>query len=230
MAINLAEVVGNLALAWGAGSLIGLERTYNGRVAGFRTHGLVSLAAAVAMVLGYLPVLQPGGYPPGTVLLDPTRISQGVMTGVGFLGAGVIFKEGATVQGLTTAASIWATAAIGQTFGMGLWQPAVFATLIVLVILIVQRRIEGLLPSRALGLATLRFEADKAPSEAELNHLLGDHKVFLENFSYAVSDGGRVIEYRADINAPRKSGFGAVAHRLRTAPGLIELNLDRISK
>ena len=230
MAINLAEVVGNLALAWGAGSLIGLERTYNGRVAGFRTHGLVSLAAAVAMTLGYLPVLQPGAFAPGVVLLDPSRISQGIMTGVGFLGAGVIFKEGVTVQGLTTAASIWATAAVGQTFGMGLWEPASFATAMVLVLLIVQRRIEGHVPSRALGLATLRFEADKAPTEAELNALLGDRKSFLENFSYSFSEGGRVVEYRADLNTPRKTGFGPLAGRLRHAPGLIAFSLDRISK
>ncbi len=230
MAFHLGEVIGNLALAWGAGSLIGLERTYNGRVAGFRTHALVSLAAAVAMTLAYLPVLRAGGFPPGTVLLDPSRVSQGVMTGVGFIGAGVIFKEGVTVQGLTTAASVWTTAAIGQLFGVGLWVPAGFATIVVLVILVVQRRIEGRVPSRVLGLATLRFEADKAPSEAELNTLLGDPKISLENFSYAVSEGGKVIEYRADLNAPRKNGFGDVARRLRGAPGLIALNLDRISK
>jgi len=230
MTINLGEVTANLALAWGAGSLIGLERTYNGRVAGFRTHALVSLAAAVAMTLAYLPVLRAGSFPAGTVLLDPSRVSQGVMTGVGFIGAGVIFKEGVTVQGLTTAASIWTTAAIGEVFGMGLWAPGAFATAAVLVILIVQRHIEALVPSRALGLAMLRFDADKAPSESELNDLLGDPKVYLENFSYTVSDGGRVIEYRADLNAPRKAGFGGVARRLKAAPGLIELNLDRISK
>lgn len=230
MAVNLGEVIGNLALAWGAGSLIGLERTYNGRVAGFRTHALVSLAAAVAMTLAYLPMLRAGSFPSGVVLLDPSRVSQGVMTGVGFIGAGVIFKEGVTVQGLTTAASVWTTAAIGQLFGMGLWEPGAFATIAVLVILILQRRIEGLVPSRALGLATLRFEAGQAPSEAQLNALLGNPKISLENFSYAVCDGGKVIEYRADLNAPRKAGFGDVARRLRGAPGLIEFNLDRISK
>ena len=230
MAINLGEVIGNLALAWGAGSLIGLERTYNGRVAGFRTHALVSLAAAVAMTLAYLPILRSDFFQPSNVLLDPSRVAQGVMTGVGFIGAGVIFKEGVTVQGLTTAASIWTTAAIGQLFGMGLWAPGTFATAAVLVILIVQRIIEGMVPSRALGLATLRFQADKAPSEEELNSLLGDTKIFLENFSYALGDGGQVVEYRADLNAPRKSGFGAVARRLRMAPGLLSFNLDRISK
>ena len=152
------------------------------------------------------------------------------MTGVGFLGAGVIFKEGVTVQGLTTAASIWTTAAIGMVFGMGLWPQAGLASALVLVILIAQRYLEGLVPSRALGLATVRFEADKAPSEAELNAMLGDPKIFLDNFSYSVAEGGRVIEYRADLTAPRKLGFAGVAQRLRRAPGLIAFNLDRISR
>lgn len=230
MAINTAEVIANVALAWGAGSLIGLERTFNGRVAGFRTHALVSVAAATAMTIAYLPSLAPGSFPPGAALLDPSRVSQGVMTGVGFIGAGVIFKEGVTVQGLTTAASVWAAAAIGQTFGMGLWAPAAFATAVVLAILVVQRWIEGLVPSRALGLLTIRFEADKAPGEAALNALLGDPKTLLQNFGYAAADGGRIIEYRADLSAPRKVGFGSVAQRLRSAPGLIDFSLDRISK
>jgi putative Mg2+ transporter-C (MgtC) family protein len=230
MAINTAEVIANVALAWVAGSLIGLERTFNGRVAGFRTHALVCVAAATAMTIAYLPTLAPGSFPAGAAILDPSRVSQGVMTGVGFIGAGVIFKEGVTVQGLTTAASVWAAAAIGQTFGMGLWAPAAFATAAVLVILIVQRWIEGMVPSRALGLVTIRFEADKAPSEAALNALLDDPKTSLQNFGYAASDGGRIIEYRADLNAPRKLGFGFVAQRLRSAPGLIDFTLDRISK
>ena len=230
MATNTVEVIANVTFAWGAGSLIGLERTFNGRVAGFRTHALVCVAASVAMTLAYLPSLLPGTFPPGAVLLDPSRVSQGVMTGVGFIGAGVIFKEGVTVQGLTTAASVWAAAAIGQTFGMGLWAPGAFATAVVLTILIVQRWIEGAVPSRALGLVTIRFEADKAPSEAALNALLGDPKTSLQNFGYAASEGGRIIEYRADLNAPRKVGFGLVAQRLRSAPGLIDFSLERISK
>ncbi|HEY7852245.1 MAG TPA: MgtC/SapB family protein [Caulobacteraceae bacterium] len=227
---TLGELIANLAFAWAAGSLIGLERTYNGRVAGFRTHGLVSLAAAVAMSIAYLPLLRPGSFPPGTVLLDPSRVSQGVMTGVGFIGAGVIFKEGVTVQGLTTAASIWTTAAIGQTFGMGLWAPAAAGTVLVLVILVVQRKIEGMVPSRALGLATLRFEADKAPGEAGLNKLLGYPTNSLENFSYSLAEGGRVVEYRADLNAPRQGGFADVLQRLKSTPGLIAIDLERISK
>lgn len=227
---HLIEVFVNLTLAWVAGSLIGLERTYNGRVAGFRTHGLVSLAAAMVTTLAYLPVLRPEAVAGLSGVLDPSRLSQGVMTGLGFLGAGVIFKEGVSVQGLTTAASIWATAAIGEAFGVGLIWPGLFATGLVLVILIILRTLEALLPSRAFGLATFRFEASKAPSQSELVAMLGGHGVLLEDFSFALTEGGKVMEYRTEIHAPRRLGFAAIAEHLKGAPGLIEYELARISK
>ena len=96
-----------------AGGLIGLERSFHGRPAGFRTHALVCLASALLMTV---TAFQSVWIPEADLELfrtDPTRMAQGIMTGIGFLGAGVIFKEGLNVRGLTTAASIWITAAIG---------------------------------------------------------------------------------------------------------------------
>src|SRR5688500_19760644 len=81
------------------------------------------------------------------VVLDPTRMAQGIMTGIGFLGAGVIFKEGLTVRGLTTAASIWMTAAIGILVGVGFYLPAVIGSIATLIVLGVFRAIEARLPS-----------------------------------------------------------------------------------
>ena len=98
--------------------LPGFERSYHGRPAGFRTHTLVCVASSALMLV---TMYQSHWYPEsfsGRVALDPTRMAQGIMTGIGFLGAGVIFKEGLTVRGLTTAASIWITAAIGILAGM----------------------------------------------------------------------------------------------------------------
>ena len=83
------------------------------------------------------------GVPLDTVKTDPTRMAQGIMTGIGFLGAGVIYKEGATVRGLTTAASIWLTAAIGILFGIGFYFPAILATACSLGILAVFRWFEA---------------------------------------------------------------------------------------
>ena len=103
----------HLSVALVAGALIGIERSYHGRPAGFRTHALVCLASSLLMMVTLYQWKWLPGVPMDTVRTDPTRMAQGIMTGIGFLGAGVIFKEGVTVRGLTTAASIWVTAAIG---------------------------------------------------------------------------------------------------------------------
>ena len=114
--------------ALGAGALIGLERSFHGRPAGFRTHTLVCVTSSLLMLVTLYQSEWLPGVPLETVKMDPTRMAQGIMTGIGFLGAGVIYKEGATVRGLTTAASIWLTAAIGILFGIGFYFPALLAT------------------------------------------------------------------------------------------------------
>src|SRR6476469_5751573 len=126
MTTHYLEIAGHLVAAWLAGSLIGLERSFHGRPAGFRTHALVCLASALLMLItayhqDWLPHQSVGT----NTTLDPQRMAQGIMTGIGFLGAGVIFKEGLTVRGLTTAASIWITASIGVLVGIGFWFAAI---------------------------------------------------------------------------------------------------------
>jgi uncharacterized membrane protein YhiD involved in acid resistance len=138
----------NLVSALVAGSLIGLERTFHGRPAGFRTHALVCVASALLMVLSAYQWKWLIGAPTEIIRTDPTRMAQGIMTGIGFLGAGVIFKEGLTVRGLTTAASIWMTAALGILYGVGLYFPAILATVITLGILAVFSWFEERLPSK----------------------------------------------------------------------------------
>src|SRR6187431_3118175 len=116
------RIVGHLSVALIAGSLIGYERSYQGRPAGFRTHALVCMASALLMLVSLYQNLWFEASVE-IVRVDPTRMAQGIMTGIGFLGAGVIVKEGLTVRGLTTAASIWITAAIGILVGVGLYVP-----------------------------------------------------------------------------------------------------------
>src|SRR5215217_4111051 len=111
MANDYLEIVFRVVAALLAGGLVGLERSHRGRPAGFRTHALVCLASSLLMLV---TVYESHWFPHiegGRVILDPTRMGQGIMTGIGFVGAGAIIKEGFTVRGLTTAASIWVTAA-----------------------------------------------------------------------------------------------------------------------
>ncbi|MBV8594529.1 MAG: MgtC/SapB family protein [Caulobacteraceae bacterium] len=223
----------NLAAAWAAGSVIGLERTYNGRVAGFRTHAIVAVAAASAMLVAQGAHLRPDVFAVGTsVSLEAaSRIAQGVMAGVGFLGAGVIFKEGVSVQGLTTAASLWATAAIGLLFGLGLGLAALPAVVLVLVTLTLMRSVEARLPSRVRAQGAFRFKADEAPDEAGFRDLLGRYAIILDDLSYGLLDDGRVFEYRAWMEDKSGRAFEALATRLRNGvPALVEFELERISK
>jgi putative Mg2+ transporter-C (MgtC) family protein len=224
------EISLNLGGAWAAGSLIGIERSYNGRAAGFRTHALVGLAAAAAMTIAMEPSVLPKLFPQGPPRLDPTRIGQGVMTGVGFLGAGVIFKEGVSVQGLTTAACVWTTAAIGMLFGIGMAYAAFAATAATLATLIAFRPLEDLVTGHVYALAVFRFRADAAPDEGALRRLLGEHHVVLRDISYALAADGAVFQYSGNLRTRRAGGFPQLAEVLRQLPGLLEYELERISK
>jgi putative Mg2+ transporter-C (MgtC) family protein len=107
------------------GALVGIERERRSHPAGMRTHLLVSVGAAAFTILSIEYFLAPGA--------DPGRIAAQIVTGIGFLGAGAILKDGSSIKGLTTAASLWVVAAIGMAAGAGAWGVAVATTFIVLV-------------------------------------------------------------------------------------------------
>jgi putative Mg2+ transporter-C (MgtC) family protein len=119
----------NLLGALLLGLVVGYERSYHGRAAGMRTYGLVCMAsAALTVIVGYPNFWYGGHVSVATAAADPTRVIQGIVTGVGFLGAGVIMKEGLNISGLTTAASIWASSAIGVLVGVGFYAAAILLT------------------------------------------------------------------------------------------------------
>src|SRR5256885_6810125 len=142
MGHELLVVLLRIAAALLAGALIGFERTFHGRPAGFRTHSLVCLASSLLMLVTVYQNQWMTVTPTDAFRTDPTRMAQGIMTGIGFLGAGVIFKEGLTVRGLTTAASIWITAAIGILLGIGFYFAATVGAIATLAVLAAFRFIE----------------------------------------------------------------------------------------
>ena len=116
-----------------AGGLVGLEREKHGRPAGMRTNLLVAVGACTMMIISEAFYLKYGAFSGESVLrLDPSRTAAQIITGIGFLGAGVIIKEGATVRGLTTAASLWAVAGLGMAFGMGHFVLGAFSTVLII--------------------------------------------------------------------------------------------------
>jgi putative Mg2+ transporter-C (MgtC) family protein len=158
--------------------------------------------------------------PLDTIRADPTRMAQGIMTGIGFLGAGVIFKEGLTVRGLTTAASIWITSAIGILVGIGFWYPAILGAIAVLLVLAVFRFVEARLPSEFYAHHMLRFSRDRAMSEADVQKLIRDHGFTVANLSSRLIEGGEQFEYRMTIKSRDRGNADRLSRHLRGLPTL----------
>ncbi len=203
-----------------AGGIIGMERSIHARPAGFRTHTLVCLASSLLMLVTLYQWKWLPGVPLDTVRTDPTRMAQGIMTGIGFLGAGVIFKEGLSVRGLTTAASIWITAAIGILMGIGFYLPAILATALTLGVLSAFRWIESRLPSHAYAHHALRFNRDEVMPEAEIRAFLKEHGFTVANMSYRLTDDGAFFEYKMVIRTTCAENTAKLAEALRTLPKL----------
>src|SRR5262249_50577085 len=208
------------------GGLIGLERSFHGRPAGFRTHALVCVASSLLMLVTVYQNQWMTQIAPDAIRTDPTRMAQGIMTGIGFLGAGVIFKEGLTVRGLTTAASIWMTASIGILVGVGFWMPAIFGTIATLVVLSAFRIVEDRLPSELYAHHHLRFKRDAVMGEEELRKMVGGHGFSVANLSTRLIEDGRFFEYRMVIRSRDKSSAQALSQHLLGLPDVIEFRIS----
>jgi len=143
------EITCRLVSAVLIGAIIGLDRNLHGKPSGMKTLGLVAMGASLATMASLGFDLQAASRDSNAV----SRVIQGIITGIGFLGAGVIIHESGTgrVRGLTSAASIWVTASIGIVCGLGSWQIAGIATVIVLVLFILGRPLERMLHRRWMG-------------------------------------------------------------------------------
>ncbi len=206
MSHDLFDILVHLLVAMIAGGLIGLERSYNGHAAVFRTHTLVCMASSLLMLVG---IYQNEWFSQAlveTVRIDPTRMAQGIMTGIGFLGAGVIMKEGLSVRGLTTAASIWITAAIGILAGVGFYSAVIIVSVLTLGTLSVFRWIESKLPALIYAQCSLRHNCDSPMPEKDLRNLLARHGFDIVNISYAfMQEEGKCFKYDMLIRT-RSSG------------------------
>ncbi len=208
-----------------AGGVIGLERTFHGHPAGFRTHTLVCLASSLLMLVTLYEWKWLPGISQESMRTDPTRMAQGIMTGIGFLGAGVIFKEGLSVRGLTTAASIWITAAIGILLGIGFYFPAVLATLLTLGTLSLFRLLEIRLPRQSYAQYHVSFDRNNVMPENQVKKLLDDHGFEIENMSYRITQAG-LFEYRMDIRTINPDRTSALAKILLETESVREFRIS----
>ncbi|GAA2639275.1 MgtC/SapB family protein [Dactylosporangium fulvum] len=203
---------GQILLAAVLGAVVGVERELGAQPAGLRTHMLVSLGAALFTLAGA-----------GLPHTDPTRVAAQVVTGIGFLGGGAIFKEGVTVRGLTTAASLWVTASIGLAVGLRAWQAAVAVTALTVAVLWLVKQAERhfLQLRRNLVLCVaLKNGVSLDEVEHEMLRVLPRAKVL--RVTYAEHE--QVIEVTA--RPPTTASLPQLAEALRRLPGVAGVNVS----
>jgi putative Mg2+ transporter-C (MgtC) family protein len=208
--VTLAHMLGALL----AGGLIGLERSAQGRPAGFRTHSLVCMASSLLMLLTVYQLQLLPGIPVANIQVDPTRMAQGIMTGIGFLGAGVIMKEHLNIRGLTTAASIWITAAIGILIGVGFYFPAAVTTGLTLGALSLFRWIEAVMPMKHYAYLEVRTRVSDPMSLEELIAVIERHQCDGANTGYALQEDGKIFRYEMTLRTRQRENFHLLSETL----------------
>lgn len=210
------EILIRLVLAVAAGGLIGLEREIHGRAAGFRTHILVCLGSTLIMLLSIY------GFTGAPVQGDPARLAAQVVSGIGFLGAGTILREGLSIKGLTTAASLWVVAGIGLAIGSGFYLGAVIATVLA-VLTLVNKLEQYLIPHEE---RSLRLHiADKPGQVAAIATHLGQRRVNIRSMKLDTTDDGECyVEMR--VETPYSFRMERLLEELSNLPEVKEINLQ----
>lgn len=216
--INLAPGVGEIALrlacAMLVGIVIGLEREFTHRPAGLRTHILVALGACVASVMGEMIFLH------FTTTADPARLSAQVITGVGFLGAGTIMKEGVNVKGLTTAASVWAVACLGIAAGFGYYALALLGMLFIFVTLTAVEALQHrFIRSGGSEESYVVETEDVSVALTQMYAISQAQNVLLTDLSVRQTEKGHRISFRATFYGRRHK-----KHHARFFAALIAIN------
>ena len=204
-----------LFAAAAAGGMIGLERAYHGRPAGFRTHILVCMASSLLMVLVQYQWLMVPAIHMESVRIDPSRMAQGIMTGIGFLGAGVIIQERHIVRGLTTAASIWITSAIGIIIGAGFFWIGALAGLITLGTLSLFRVVESKMPARHYArLGIVLSNKGENPEQVLLEQIEAEG-LQCSNVAYHLKNDSDTLEINLTVSTFNNHIFNRLSHRFK---------------
>lgn len=225
--LTLEQLIIRLVLAALLGSLVGLERQRLDWAAGLRTHMMVCVGSALAMIVsayGFTDVLTPG-----KIVLDPSRIAAQVVSGIGFLGAGtILFLRHEVIRGLTTAAGLWTVACVGLAVGSGLYEAAVIATVLALIILALLKPLERLIFSRDQK-RTVNLIIDRQHTSLELiEQAINQQSITMTQMIVQRGDGLEedYVKLLLSYNTP-KDRLPLLMERLRKIPGIKEITYQK---
>jgi len=217
------EIIFKLTLACILGGLIGLERESLSRPAGFRTYTLVCVGSTLAMIVSldmYFQFYR-------SVNADPGRIAAQVVSGIGFLGAGTIMKEGPTVRGLTTAAGLWGVACIGLAVGAGMYLPAIVTTILILFVLIYFAKVEQHFTGMRVYKGLLMVVIDGPGQVGNIGSILGQLGVLIKNISLNRQESDNLLEIELLLELPSELTIEQVVKELSGVKGL--QSIDRLN-
>ncbi len=215
------DVLLRLLISAALAGFIGLERESHKRPAGLRTHILVSVGSTLIMLTS-IGVAESLG-----ISADPTRIAANVVSGIGFLGAGTIMREGANVKGLTTAASLWVVSGIGLAVGSGLFFTASVVTVIVVISLVLLDKIE----LRFLSSKDRRMRitaVDRPGILGDIGTILGKYAVNIEDVDLKAITGG-MITMEFGIKLTKEVNIPTIFESLRSVHGIVEASCGKFN-
>jgi putative Mg2+ transporter-C (MgtC) family protein len=222
---HISWELANLLIAAVVGGAIGFEREAHGQAAGLRTNILVCVGACLMMMLSlemehlyrHLPADQ------SVVRLDPARIASYAIASMGFLGAGAIIQGRGTVRGLTTAAGLWLVTGIGLAIGAGFLLPAVFATIVSLIILYGLRRVKAIFSHDEHTILTLTYRRHDKPLE-DLREILTKNGVNISFINYKLVTTEDIITYRLRLQSKDDLPWSHVVKKISETEGLQEMS------
>ncbi len=174
------EILVRLLLAGILGGIVGFEREHTHRPAGFRTHILVCVGSALVMITSEFIFQRYKGI----ANVDPARLGAQVISGIGFLGAGTIIRDGFNVKGLTTAASLWAVSCVGIATGIGFYAGAILATVLIFITLIVLKKMEIIFPKK-VQYKTIFVESENKPGQiGHISCVFDKYNTYIKNIEF----------------------------------------------
>jgi putative Mg2+ transporter-C (MgtC) family protein len=225
---DLGEMALRLVMAVAAGSLVGLERYHRGHPAGMRTFALVCLTAALLTApLGSGTFL----HMMGTSDNGGSRVVQGILAGIGFIGAGVIVREGLSIRGLTSAACMWAVSGVGILIGTGEILLGFIGAFLVLMILIIFRWLDRFIPRRSYALVHARFSKEAVPDERALRARLESFGFVVLSLAFKGAKSGALV-IRASVWAQGNAAADARAHLaldFQSDPKVVDFSVEPVA-
>jgi len=219
----LFDILGGMGL----GLILGFERNFHGHAAGMRTYALVCGATSGLVAIGGFSGQWFGGpsLTNGHVVAEATHVIQGIVTGIGFLGAGVIMRDGATIRGLSTAASIWSAAAIGIIVGVGFYAAAMAATLLMVVLMSGFKRLEMGLPHRRQIKVAITLDGPAALAPENLPGFMKDFGYTVVETALSWAGAEKHFAYDLVLQADAAHNFNDLADTLGKMQGVAAFSL-----